>query len=111
VTWREWDVLGLDGDNVAAQTSLIVEAAREKLFMDTVSGKLTRRPRGDACLDYMRPGDHLVVTPPVRVACSLRHLSDIVAEMERGTEGAREDVSGPESPAEATQGLWSGRPR
>jgi DNA invertase Pin-like site-specific DNA recombinase len=51
--------------NIEAQTDLLAEAGCEKVFIDKVSGKLARRPRRDACLDYMRPGDQLVVTPAV----------------------------------------------
>jgi DNA invertase Pin-like site-specific DNA recombinase len=53
------------------------------VFIDKVSGKLARRPRWDACLDYMRPGDQLVVTRLSRVARSVQHLTEVVAELER----------------------------
>ena len=69
--------------NVEAQTDLLAEAGCEKVFIDKVSGKLARRPRWDACLDYMRPGDQLVVTRLSRVARSVQHLTEVVAELER----------------------------
>jgi DNA invertase Pin-like site-specific DNA recombinase len=50
--------------NIEAETDLLAEPGCEKVFIDKVSGKLAR-PRWDACLDYMRPGDQLVVTPAV----------------------------------------------
>jgi DNA invertase Pin-like site-specific DNA recombinase len=68
--------------NVEAQTDLLAEAGCEKVFIDKVSGKLARRPRWDACLDYMRPGDQLVVTRLSRVARSVQHLTEVVAELE-----------------------------
>ena len=53
------------------------------MFIDKVSGKLARRVGWDACLDYLRPGDQLVVTRRSRVARSVRHLSEVAAELER----------------------------
>jgi DNA invertase Pin-like site-specific DNA recombinase len=69
--------------NIEAQTDLLGEAGCEKVFIDKISGKLARRPRWDACLDYLRPGDQLVVTRLSRVARSVRHLSEVVAELQR----------------------------
>jgi predicted site-specific integrase-resolvase len=69
--------------NIEAQTDLLAEARCEEVFIDKVSGKLARRPRWDACLDYLRPGDQLVVTRLSRVARSVRHLSEVVAELQR----------------------------
>jgi DNA invertase Pin-like site-specific DNA recombinase len=69
--------------NIESQTDLLDEAGCEKVFIDKVSGKLARRPRWDACLDYMRSGDQLVVTRLSRVARSVQHLTEVVAELER----------------------------
>jgi DNA invertase Pin-like site-specific DNA recombinase len=60
----------------------LAEARCEKVFIDKVSGKLARRPRWDACLDYMRPGDQLVVTRLSPVARSVQHLTEVAAELE-----------------------------
>lgn len=68
--------------NIEAQTDLLAEAGCEKVFVDKVSGKLARRPRWDACLDYVRPGDQLVITRLSRVARSVRHLTEVAAELE-----------------------------
>jgi DNA invertase Pin-like site-specific DNA recombinase len=69
--------------NVQAQTDLLGEAGCEKVFIDKVSGKLAHRPHWDACLDYLRPGDQLVVTRLSRVARSVRHLTEVATELER----------------------------
>lgn len=52
------------------------------MFTDKVSGKLARRPKWDACRDYLRAGDQLVVTRLSRVARSVRHLTEVAAELE-----------------------------
>lgn len=69
--------------NIETQTDLLAQAGCEKVFIDKVSGKLARRPRWDACLDYLRPGDQLIVTRLSRVARSMRNLTEVVAELER----------------------------
>jgi DNA invertase Pin-like site-specific DNA recombinase len=37
-------------------------AGCERIWTDTASGKLARRPEWDKCLDYLRAGDELVIT-------------------------------------------------
>ncbi len=52
------------------------------LFIDQgVTGKLARRPQWDACLDYLRPGDVLVITRLSRAARSLRNLLEVVDQL------------------------------
>lgn len=47
-----------------------------------VSGKLSSRPKWDACIDYLRDGDVLVVTKLDRAGRSLKHLLDISAVLD-----------------------------
>jgi len=55
----------------------------DKIFTDKgVSGKLAARPQLDAALDYLRPGDVLVITRLSRAMRSLRHLLDLAATLE-----------------------------
>lgn len=71
--------------NIDSQLDALRDAGCERVFADKVSGKLARRPQWDACRDYLRPGDQLVVTRLSRVARSVRHLSEVAAELdERG---------------------------
>ncbi|MGO9079416.1 MAG: recombinase family protein, partial [Streptosporangiaceae bacterium] len=58
----------------------------DHLFIDHgVTGKLAKRPQWDACLNYLRSGDVLVITRLSRAARSLRNLLDVVDQLrERG---------------------------
>ena len=57
----------------------------DKLFVDKVSGKLASRPQWDACLEYLRPGDTLVITRLSRAMRSLKDMLVIAADLaERG---------------------------
>jgi DNA invertase Pin-like site-specific DNA recombinase len=52
-----------------------------KIFTDKASGKDTKRPQLQACLDYLRDGDVLVVHSMDRLARNLDDLRRIVAEL------------------------------
>jgi DNA invertase Pin-like site-specific DNA recombinase len=47
--------------NLDLQTDALQQAGCARLFSDTASGALTQRPQLAAALDYVRPGDTLVV--------------------------------------------------
>ncbi len=51
--------------------------------MDKASGKLESRPSLDALLDEARPGDTVVVWRLDRLGRSLRHLIEVVGDLER----------------------------
>ena len=53
----------------------------DKIFEDKCSGKDTNRPQLQACLEYLRDGDTLVVHSIDRLARSLRDLLNIVQEL------------------------------
>ena len=53
----------------------------DKVFEDKCSGKDTNRPQLQACLEYLRDGDTLVVHSIDRLARSLRDLLSIVQEL------------------------------
>ena len=57
----------------------------DKLFVDKISGKLASRPQWDACLEYLRPGDTLVITRLSRAMRPLKDMLVVAAELsERG---------------------------
>lgn len=47
---------------LASQRAALEADGCERIFEDTISGAKSRRPGLDAALDYLRPGDRLVVT-------------------------------------------------
>jgi DNA invertase Pin-like site-specific DNA recombinase len=55
----------------------------DKIFQDKKSGTSGQRPSLQACLDYLREGDTLVVTRLDRLARSTLHLCQIADDLER----------------------------
>lgn len=55
----------------------------DKIFQEKKSGSSTKRPRLEACLEYVREGDSLVVTRLDRLARSTLHLCEIAAKLEQ----------------------------
>lgn len=62
-----------------SQLDALRAAGCERIWTDTASGRLARRPEWDKCLDYLRAGDELVVTRLSRMARSVRHLTEVAA--------------------------------
>lgn len=69
--------------NLHRQEIALKEAGCIRVFTDKLSGKNTKRPELAACLDYLRPGDTLVVLSLDRLARSLPDLISIVGELRR----------------------------
>ena len=59
------------------------------MFADKQSGKTAARPGLAACLDYLRPGDTLVVPSLDRLSRSLQALITVVADLRRRGVGFR----------------------
>jgi DNA invertase Pin-like site-specific DNA recombinase len=55
----------------------------DKIFQEKKSAANGKQPRLEACLEYVREGDTLVVTRLDRLARSTLHLCQIAAELER----------------------------
>lgn len=55
----------------------------EKIFEEKKSAASGKRPRLEACLEYVREGDILVITRLDRLARSTLHLCQIADELER----------------------------
>ncbi len=73
--------------NADCQLDALRAAGCERIFVDTASGKLARRPDWDRCCEQLRAGDELVVTKLDRMGRSVRHLIEGVGELgERGVE-------------------------
>jgi DNA invertase Pin-like site-specific DNA recombinase len=66
------------GQNDDSQIDELKAAGCDRIFVDHgVSGKLAKRPEWDACLDYLRPGDTLVITRLSRAMRSLKQLLEV----------------------------------
>src|SRR5512142_1414828 len=67
------------------QRDALTSAGCERLFTDTASGSRADRPGLEEALDFLRPGDTLVVWRLDRLGRSLRHLIDTIGALqERG---------------------------
>lgn len=64
--------------NITLQTDALSEVGCERIFVETASGAQRDRPELQSALDYMRPGDTLVVWKLDRLARSMRQLIDTV---------------------------------
>ena len=62
-----------------SQLDALRAAGCERIWADTASGTLARRPEWDNCLDHLRAGDELAVTRLSRMARSVRHLTETAA--------------------------------
>lgn len=70
-----------------AQLDALAAAGCERVFTDTISGKLAERPKLTEALDYLRSGDVLVITKLDRLGRSLRNLIELVTQLgERGVD-------------------------
>lgn len=72
-----------------SQVHALDEAGCIRIFTEKVSGRSADRPELVACLDFLRPGDVLVVPRLDRLARSLQDLIAIVADLRRRGVGFR----------------------
>ncbi|MCP3994017.1 MAG: recombinase family protein [bacterium] len=75
--------------NLDRQTDALTDAGCLRIFADKKSGKTAARPELDKALDFMRPGDTLVVTSLDRLSRSLQDLISLVADLRRRGVGFR----------------------
>lgn len=68
--------------NPELQLDALKQAECEKIFVEKRSGAHRDRPELKAALDYMRPGDTLVVWKLDRLARSLKQLIETVEQLE-----------------------------
>ena len=64
-----------------AQIDALTAAGCQKLFTDHASGTLAHRPGLDDALNYLRPGDTLIITKLDRLGRSVKNLKSITDEL------------------------------
>ena len=75
--------------NLDLQTDALHEAGCVRVFTDKASGTRTDRPQLAAALDYVRPGDTLLVWRLDRLGRSLKHLVETVTGLHEREVGFR----------------------
>jgi DNA invertase Pin-like site-specific DNA recombinase len=70
------------GQDLALQLDALERAGCERVYKDVGSGTIRHRPELEACLDYLRPADTLVVWRLDRLGRNLRHLIELVGELQ-----------------------------
>ena len=73
----------------ALQLDALNKAGCERIFTEKASGAQRERPQLQAALDYMRPGDTLVVWKLDRLARSLKQLIETIERLEVHQKGFR----------------------
>jgi DNA invertase Pin-like site-specific DNA recombinase len=68
--------------DIALQSDALKQVGCDPIFSDTASGATTKRPGLTEALAYVRKGDTLVVWRLDRLGRSLRHLIDVIADLE-----------------------------
>lgn len=75
------------GQKDDSQIDALGAAGCERIWVDKASGKLARRPEWDKCFEHLRRGDELVITRLSRPFRSVRHMTELAAQLdERGIE-------------------------
>ncbi len=69
--------------NLDSQFDMLSKAGCDKIFEDKASGAKESRPGWDKLLEFLRPGDTIVVTELSRMTRSLMHLLSLVKELEQ----------------------------
>ena len=71
------------GQNLDSQVDSLQKAGCEKTFTDKMTGSRMDRPGWDQLMEYVRPGDTLVVTELSRMTRSLMHLLETAQLLEK----------------------------
>lgn len=77
--------------NTELQLDALDRAGCIRVFTDHASGTRTDRPELSAALDYLRPGDTLVVWRLDRLGRSMKHLVETVSSLEERGVGFKSD--------------------
>ena len=70
------------GQDPAYQVAALERRGCEKIYVERVSAREERRPELTALLDYIRPGDTLVVWKFDRLARSVTHLLSLASQLD-----------------------------
>jgi DNA invertase Pin-like site-specific DNA recombinase len=84
-----------DQQNLAIQLDALGTVGCRRIFRDVGSGSLKNRPQLDECLRFLEPGDTLVVWRLDRLGRGLKHLIEVVEELEArkvGFKSLTEDI-------------------
>lgn len=84
-----YERVSTDDQNLALQHDALQTAGCNKIFSDKMSGVKADRPGLQQALDYVRPGDTLVVWRLDRLGRSLKDLIALVEDLERRQIGFR----------------------
>ncbi len=71
-----------DQQNLALQLDALEQAGCRRVFRDVGSGSLKHRPQLDECLSFLQAGDTLVVWRLDRLGRGLKHLIELVEQLE-----------------------------
>lgn len=71
------------GQNLDSQMDALQKAGCSKIFTDKMTGSRMDRPGWDRMMDYVRPGDTLVVTELSRMTRSLLNLLETAKTLEQ----------------------------
>lgn len=71
-----------DGQNLDLQLDALKVAGCTKIFQDVISGSRSERLQLDQALDYLRPGDTFVVWRLDRLGRSMKHLIEVVNDLQ-----------------------------
>jgi len=75
--------------NLDLQIDALKKEGCEKIFEEKVSGSKTDRPELTELIKYIRPGDILVIWKLDRLGRSLKHLIDLVSELQENGIGLK----------------------
>jgi DNA invertase Pin-like site-specific DNA recombinase len=78
-----------DEQTLHLQEDALKQAGCDRIFTDTISGATTERPGLAEALDFIRPGDTIVVWRLDRLGRSLRHLIETITDLEKRGIGFR----------------------
>ncbi|WP_345860577.1 recombinase family protein [Shewanella algae] len=70
------------GQSLEVQLDKLTEAKCERIYQEKRSGRTAERPEFQACMNYLRDGDTLVITKLDRLARSVVHLAQLAKRFE-----------------------------
>jgi len=81
--------VSMHDQNLDLQKDALTKVGCEKIFVDKITGKSLNRPGLEQTMEMLREGDTLVVWRLDRLGRSLKHLIELVSELENREIGFR----------------------